>query len=543
MENKKPKENNAWYKRSVVYQIYPLSFKDSHADGVGDLEGIIQKLDYLNDGTKNSLGIKAIWFSPVYPSPMEDAGYDISNYEDISYLFGDLKTFDRLIFECKKRGIHVIMDLVGNHTSSRHGWFLESRASKENSKRDWYVWKDPKQGGGPPNNWLSVFGGSAWEFDKKTGQYYLHSFLHSQPDLNWRNDEVKKEMKKVMKFWIERGVDGFRVDAFYHFIEDPLYRDDPPNDDYVPGDNVYNSLRHIHSKGRVQIPEAMKIFKETLDENPHVFIVNEVYVDLVRLEEMYRIGESERYVPFNFNFIAMPWEAGVYKKFIDDFEASLRPHDTPTYVFGNHDVSRLASRVGKNRVRSAALLLLTLRGIPFIYYGDEIGMENGIMPPDSGEHSPGKPSKRVPIFNFGRDAERTPMQWDDSTFGGFSTHEPWLNLITNYKTVNVKNQSDDSKSLLSLYKTLIHFRNSSKTLQFGGYTPMSAKSKDVFMFMREYADEKLLVIINFSNKKCEESLPGKAEVICNTFIDRQTGEKISGKITLRPNEGYLLKIP
>ena len=538
-EQKLERFKNHWIHSSVVYQIYPLSFKDSNADGKGDLGGIIEKLDYLNDG-KESLGIKAVWISPVYKSPMIDGGYDISDYYDIDPLFGDIKTFDRLVSELHRRKMKLIVDLVGNHTSFAHPWFVEARSSRDNPKRDWYIWKDPKPDGSPPNNWLSVFGGSAWIYEKASGQYCLHSFMPTQPDLNWKNPEVQSEMKKIMEFWIGRGVDGFRVDALYHFIEDSLYRDDPPNPDFIPGDDPYKSLLHIHSKGQAELPEAMKIFREIIAEHKDIFIVSEVYAPVPKLKEMYAICPGEQYAPFNFNLIGLPWKASAYKKSIDEFEKVLVLEETPTYVLGNHDLSRVRTRLGKECSRLAAFLLFTLRGVPFVYYGDEIGMKDEKIPYEKVQDAA---ERETPGFQLGRDPGRTPMQWDDSQYAGFSAAEPWLPLGENWKTDNVKSQDVNPKSILSMYRTLIHFRNGSIVLQRGKYVPLTSRSEDVFSFLREYGNERLLVVANFSNDTVEETLPnGQVKIIVSSYLDRRSEEVSGTLITLRPQEGYLLEI-
>lgn len=525
----------------MIYQIYPLSFKDSNDDGFGDLEGIIQKLDYLNDGTKKSLGVDAVWLSPIYKSPMKDFGYDVSDYYDIDPIFGDLETFDRLVKEARRRGIKVIMDFIPNHTSSEHPWFLESRASKTNPKRDWYIWRDPKPDGAPPNNWLSKFGGSAWSYDELTKQYYLRTFLPEQPDLNWRNSEVRKEMLRVMRFWLDRNIDGFRIDAITHLIKDKKFRDDPPNPNYEEGrDEPYDSLLHIYSGGGSKfIKKTMRSFCEVLKEYGNKFMVSETYLDIAGLMKYYKACENKQHAPFNFNFITMPWDARIYKKFIDKFEAHLSAEDAPIYVLGNHDRSRVATRLGQKRARLAVILQVALRGMMFIYYGEELGMEDAIIPSEKVIDPWGK---NLPSLRVGRDPERTPMQWDGSKYAGFSNAKPWLPYFTNPQRDNMEAESRDKNSMLSHYRHLIHFWKRSPALLEGAYKPMASGNPNVLTFARIHKNERALAVLNFSDKeqmaKCEDIT--RANLVCSTYLDRKTGEAINVKTCiLRPFEGYL----
>lgn len=525
-----------------MYQIYPRSFKDSNGDGVGDLRGIIEKLDYLNDGTEKSLGVGAVWLSPIYRSPMKDFGYDVSDYRDIDPVFGDLKTFDLFVKEAHRRGIKVIMDFVLNHTSSEHPWFQESRASRANPKRGWYIWHDPKPDGSPPNNWLSVFGGPAWTYDKKTKQYYLHTFLPDQPDLNWRNKEVREEMVRVMEFWLHRGVDGFRNDAIHHLIKDDKFRDDPPNPNYKAGiDNPYDALLHIYSQGQEETLHTTRALCEVLGLHENKFMVSEVYLSIPQIVKFYQACENHLHMPFNFNFLGLPWRADTYRKFIEDFEAQLGEHNWPNYVFGNHDVPRLATRIGRGRARVAAMLQLTLRGTPFVYYGEELGMKNGEI---SEEAACDCYEKNLPGLRLGRDPERTPMQWTAGKNAGFSSGKPWLPVAADYKDYNVFKESKEPKSFLNLYKTLIHFRNTSPALLTGSYRSLDAGTPDVLAFVRECQAEKLLILLNFSNEEKEVSFDfEKARVVCNTGLDKKRGEKINLKrFMLKGNEGVILSI-
>ncbi len=533
---------NHWSQTAVVYEIYPMSFKDSKRDGVGDLQGIIEKLDYLNDGTENSLGINAIWITPIYESPMADFGYDISDYRTIKPLFGNLAIFDKLVKEAHKRNIKIIMDFVSNHTSVDHPWFIESRSSKDNPKRDWYIWRDPKLSGETPNNWISVFGGPAWEYDTVTGQYYLHTFLRDQPDLNWRNPEVKKAMLSILEFWIDHGVDGFRVDAVEHILKDAQFRDEPANPRYKAGiDKPYEALSHIYTKRMEGLIDTTQMLCEFLSTHKNIFIVTEAYVETDELARIYNICGQKSLIPFNFKLTYLPWNARDYKQFIDEFDSKLSLRNMPNYVFGNHDLPRTATRLGQGGARGAALLLFTLRGIPFIYYGEELGMENSSIPREKVMDSA---EKQTPGFNIGRDPERTPMQWDATTHAGFSETRSWLPVGKNHTTHNVRDEEKDPYSMLSLYKKLIHLRKKSLELLYGKYVPRESTSTDVFSFIREHGDGKSLIVLNFGSSYVNEPLPFTSlQVTLNTRLDHTPGKVITDKtITLRPHEGYIFKI-
>jgi len=538
----KPKEN--WASKSIVYQIYPRSFFDTNNDGIGDIRGIIRKLDYLNDGTDQSLGINVVWINPIYKSPQDDFGYDISDYYSIDPLFGDLQTFTRLIEELHRRGMRLVMDFVPNHTSHEHPWFLESRSSRENPKRNWYIWRDPKPDGSPPNNWLSVFGGSAWTLDETTHQYYLHSFLKSQPDLNWRNQEVKDEMIKIFKFWIHRGVDGFRTDAVYHLIKDADFRDDPPNPDYVPGvHEPYFSLLHTYSAGQKELYETANALCQVLGEHEERFMVSEAYLDIPAMEKMYNACENNLHAPLNFNLLRMPWEAQEYKKFIDEFNKKLGPENVPNYILGSHDRPRIASRMGPEKARLAAMIVFSLRGMPFIYYGDELGMEDVSIPKEA---TVDPWSETLPGFHVGRDPERTPMQWNTEKNAGFSKAEPWLPVGKNFGVINAEAQMQDQKSFFSLYRTLIHLRKNSPTLLSGGYEPHEIMEKQIFSFIRVGDKEKIFVVLNFSNEiqNIASQKFDSAKLLASTHMDHATPEKqVSLKsYSLRPYEGCMFLV-
>jgi alpha-glucosidase len=527
-----------WYANGIVYQIYPWSFKDGNDDGIGDLEGIISKLDYLA-GDRDSLGVDAIWLCPIYPSPMKDFGYDVADYYGIDPRFGTLDTFDRLIKECSKRGLKVIMDLVTNHTSSEHPWFKESRSSRKNPKRDWYVWRDPKANGAPPNNWISVSGGPAWTFDEPTGQYYLHNFLKEQPDLNWRNPAIKAEMRKVIRFWLNRGVAGFRVDAMSHFVEDSQLRDDPANPLYSPGvDNPYKQFVHTYSDNQSENADIVKFLCDEVAEFKNTFIVTESYLGLIDLMKMYKAVPVANHAPFNFNFLDLPWSAREYKAFIDAFDALVGPHRIATYVFGNHDQRRLASRLGEKRSRVAAMIMLTLRGMPFMYYGDEIGMKDINLAPEDFRDGF---ATATATPSASRDLERSPMQWSAEPHAGFSKAEPWLPVPNDYSYINVEWEQTDKFSLLNLYRTLIRLRKAHPELRFGSYESYRTSSQDVLLYSRYYLGKKMYVMINFSDAPAIERHHFKnVDVIASTYLD-QIKKPTARDIYLRPLEGIIFR--
>lgn len=533
-----------WWQRGVIYQIYPRSFKDSNGDGTGDLQGIIEKLDYLNDGTENSLGIDAIWLSPFYPSPMNDAGYDIADYCDVHPLFGDLAAFDRLVTEAHRRNIKIIIDYVPNHTSNQHAWFLESRRSRDNPKRNWYIWKDARPDGSPPNNWGSAFGGPAWTWDETTQQYYFHQFDPSQPDLNWRNPEVKAAMLEVLRFWLERGVDGFRMDVIYMIWKHPDMPDQPVIP-YAPGrgeDDLFGRQEHIYAFNYEGIHEVMREIRAVLDSYGDIVSIGEIWLELP--ERMKYYGDNdELHLPFNFGLIShasfleqTPWIAADIRKIVDEYEAALPPAGWGNWVMGNHDVSRLASRLGSQaKARVAAMLLLTLRGTPTIYMGEEIGMVNGEIPPEKIDDPQGK--RLGPAFT--RDKCRTPFQWDGTEYAGFSTVEPWLPVNPDYPSRNVAAQSQEADSMLALYKRLLHTRKHSSALTMGVYEPLESP-EGTYVYLREDGHETMLVALNFTDEPCAMLLPRDGELLLNTLLDKSG--TVSGMLELRSHEGVLVKL-
>ncbi|MET0398134.1 MAG: alpha-amylase family glycosyl hydrolase [Longimicrobiaceae bacterium] len=531
------KQGYAWWQRGIVYQVYPRSFQDSDGDGVGDLPGIMARLDHLR-----WLGVDAVWISPVFPSPMADFGYDVSDYCGIHPLFGTLDDFDRLLAEAHGRGLRVILDFVPNHTSHLHPWFVESRASRDSPKRDWYVWRDPAPDGGPPNNWLSNFGGPGWTLDEATGQYYYHAFLAEQPDLNWRNPEVVEAMLGVLRFWLDRGVDGFRVDVIYHLLEDAEFRDNPPNPAWTPGGNPADAVLPVHTVDQDEVHVLVARMRRLFDEYPERVLIGEIYLPVERLVCYYGEELGGAHLPFNFQLILARWDARHIARLIDEYEAALPEGGWPNWVLGNHDQHRIATRVGEEQARVAAMLLLTLRGTPTLYYGDEIGMHDVEIPP---ERVQDPFEKRVPGKGLGRDPERTPMQWDGGPGAGFTTGEPWLPLADDWRVVNVQAERDNPRSTLTLYRRLIELRRGEPALEVGRFEPVAAEG-DVLAYVRRArrGESDFLVVLNLGGRPHVLHRPSgspRGTVAASTHLDRE-GETVSGDVHLRGNEGLVIRL-
>ncbi len=537
-----------YFRGRVVYQIYPRSFQDSNGDGIGDLAGIISRLDYLNDGhpaAATSLGVNMIWLSPFYPSPMADFGYDVSDYCNVDPIFGTLADFKLLVKESHRRGIKLMIDFVPDHSSNQHPWFLESRKSRKNPRRHWYYWRDPAPGGGPPNNWLSVFGGSAWELDPTTGQYYLHSFLKEQPDLNWENSGMRAAMLEAIRFWLKLGVDGIRVDAVDWMAKDLKFRDNPVNPNYRAGiGDPYHRFLHRYSQNGPQLYHYLRAMAEVVRESPYGFMVTETYPerrDIVQeYRKIYRNYLASVSAPFNFELLHLPWSAAAFKQFIDRYQASLEHDYVPIYVLGNHDTARLASRIGPAAARTAATMLLTLPGAAFIYYGEELGLQNVAIPP---ERVQDPFEKRVPDLGLGRDPERTPMPWTGSIHAGFSTAQPWLPLGPGYRTHNVASQLSDPASSLHLYQKLIHLRNTSPILQYGVYRPLDTHHCDVFGYVREHNGFELAIVLNFSGRTAAITTDlGPGLLMYSSQLAREGVLINLARTTIPPYEGYVVAL-
>ncbi len=526
-----------WWKRGIVYQVYPRSFMDSNGDGIGDLAGIRRRLDHLV-----WLGVDAMWISPIYPSPMADAGYDVADYCGVDSIFGSIADFDHLLAEAHARGLKVILDFVPNHSSDHHPWFAESRASRDNPKRDWYIWRDPAPDGGPPNNWLANFGGSAWTFDAATGQYYYHAFLPEQPDLNWRNPAVRQAMHGAMRFWLDRGVDGFRVDVIWHLMKDAGFRDNPPNPAWQPHHAGIDRLLQVHSADQPEVHDVVAGMRSLMESYPERVLIGEIYLPLERLVAYYGADMEGAHLPFNFQLIFAAWSAPAIARLVDEYEAALPADGWPNWVLGNHDQRRIATRVGQAQARIAAMLLLTLRGTPTLYYGDELGMENVAIPH---ERVQDPWEKNEPGLGLGRDPSRTPMPWDGSRHAGFTTGEPWLPLSPDHATRNVARMAQDPGSILTLYRRLIALRHEHVALHAGSYATV-ASDGEVFAYERRHANgERLLVALNLGQEPQRLALPGAgllpARVLLSSALDR-TDEAVAGELALRPDEGVVLNL-
>lgn len=524
-----------WWQKEIVYQIYPRSFQDSDGDGVGDLKGIISRLDYIR-----SLGVNAIWISPIYPSPMADFGYDISDYTGIHPLFGDMNGFHELISEIHKRDMKLILDLVPNHCSDQHPWFIDSRSSRTSAKRDWFIWKDPLPDGSPPNNWLAVFGGSAWEWDEETKQYYYHAFLREQPDLNWRNPEVRDAMLKVMRFWLDKGVDGFRVDVMWHLIKDEMLRNNPPNPNYKEYMATVDQLIPSYSTDQPETHDVVKLMRKVMDEYDDRVLIGELYLDTHKLVKYYGEKNDEAHLPFNFLLINRPWNPATIAAIVDEYEGALPEGAWPNWVLGNHDNARIATRIGRAQARVAGLLLLTLRGTPTIYYGDEIGMTNVNIPREEIQDPQGL---NMPDKNLSRDPARTPMQWDGSGYGGFSQAKPWLRLADDFEEVNVERQLRDENSTLNFFKRLIALRQRETALQVGDYVPVFNDEK-ILAYFRKAEDKTFLVVLNMSGEPATFTMPHeeiKGTIVLCTDVAREALEFLTS-IGMKANEGVVIGI-
>jgi alpha-glucosidase len=493
-----------WWKHAVIYEIYPRSFQDSNGDGVGDINGITSRLDYLK-----ALGIDAIWITPMYPSPGVDYGYDISDYTAIDPEYGTMADFDRMVGEANKRGIRVIMDYVINHTSDQHPWFVESRSSRTNPKRDWYIWRDGKAPGEPPNNWQSWFGHSAWTLDSKTGQYYYHYFYVQQPDLNWRNPEVEKAMFGVLEFWMKRGVAGFRIDAVSRLFEDPNLHDDP----YLPGHNAYGdrNIEHKYTDNFPAVNDVLKRVRKVVDAYPgDPVLISEAYApNIAELTKIYG-NDDEVQLPMDFQIADVNrLSAPEFRRLFEEVENNAA-HGQPEYFFSNHDQPRQWDRYGDGThndqiAKLMAALLLMTRATPQMYYGEELGMRTTDPARIEDVHDPigkiGWPKEK------GRDGERTPMQWEPSPHAGFTSgKKPWLPIPPSASTYNAESEKKDPNSIFNAYVRLLSLRKSEPALRDGSYETIDENNPDVFSFLRRTSDSTVVVCLNMSSKRRKVSL-------------------------------------
>jgi alpha-glucosidase len=516
-------QETSWWQRAVIYEVYPRSFQDSNGDGVGDLKGILDRLDYLA-----ALGVDAVWITPIYPSPMADFGYDVANYCDIDPLFGTLTGFDRLLEEVHRRGLRMILDFVPNHTSVEHPWFVESRSSRSNPKRDWYLWRDE------PNNWLSNFGGSAWEHDATTAQYYLHSFLKEQPDLNWRNPEVRTAMYNSLRFWLERGVDGFRVDVMWLLIKDDLFRDNPPNPGYRPGGLESHMFLPDNNSNRPEVIQVVEEMRGVLDEFPDRVLIGEIYLPLQQLITYYGKDLRGAQLPFNFQLLQCPWNAVSLALTISEYQTALPFGAWPNWVLGNHDNARIGTRVGEAQTGVAAMLLLTLPGTLTIYYGEELGMTDVSILQDQVQDPA---EKNQPGIGAGRDPERTPMPWNGGVNAGFTAGEPWLPLNNDYGRRNVSAFEADVSSILHLYRRLIALRRSCPVLVSGALRDVSAEGT-LLRYQRVDENSRWMVLLNLGDRALEVGAP-ESTVVTSTIPGKE-GTVVSNLVALGANEGLVL---
>jgi alpha-glucosidase len=538
----KDKSSEPWWKHAVFYEIYPRSFADAKNTGTGNLAGITSKLDYLQE-----LGVDAIWITPCFPSPQVDFGYDISNYCDIAPEYGTLEDFDKLVAEAKKRNIKVLMDFVMNHTSDKHPWFIESSSSKNNPKRDWYIWRDAKNGS-VPNNWQSIFGHSAWKLDPKTNQYYYHIFYTEQPDLNWRNPEVRKAMYDAARFWLNRGVAGFRMDAVGVLFEDPSLKDNPLIKDGKP--NAYGDPA-MQNKYNDNLPEIHEVFRElraVLDSYPNnpVLIGETTVKSEAEIKSLYGNKHDEIQLPMNFFFAYLnKLSAPDFRKRITEAE-NMSASDWPLYFFSNHDERRHYDRYGDGKhndqiAKLTAALLLTLRGSPILYYGEELGMKNNDPKTIEDVKDPiGKLG--WPEFK-GRDGERTPMQWSAGKNAGFSEVEPWLPVASSYTTYNVETERKDPESILNLYKSLIKLRRHNEALTQGKLKLVASEDPHVLSYVRSTENQKILVCLNMSDQNQELDLKevssGSALRTLFTTMKDSSSNSQTSNLSLAPYAVYV----
>ena len=533
-------EGHQWWQNAVFYELYPRSFADSNNDGIGDLNGITSKLSYLKD-----LGVDAIWITPCFPSPQVDFGYDVSDYENIDPMYGTLKDFDRMQSEAKSRSIRIILDFVINHTSDQHSWFVDSRSSRTSAHRNWYVWRDPAKGGGPPNNWQSDFGHSAWTLDPKTNQYYYHYFYAEQPDLNWRNPAVEKAMFDVTRWWYQRGVAGFRLDAVDTLFEDPDLRDNP----ILPGKNRFGdpNMEDKYNKKFPEVHEVLQDLRKVADEHNAVLIGETWTDDIDELKQYYGKHNNELQMPMDFMFTT------VDKLSPPEFRKQIAAIDSaggwPVFVISNHDKVRSYNRYGDGQhndeiAKVMAGLYLTLRGTPIMYYGEEIGMENNDPKRKEDVRDPegktGWPEEK------GRDGERTPMQWDESENAGFSKGKPWLPVPPSYKTHNVADELKDPNSILQFYRHVLALRHNNRALLDGDYVALNENDSNVISYLRRYKSQAVFVVINMSPTDQKVSFDlnpqGFSSQKATTLVSTDSAQPPQialSEITLKPFEVFI----
>jgi alpha-glucosidase len=536
------KDSDPWWKHAVIYEIYPRSFQDSNGDGIGDINGITSRLDYLKD-----LGVDAIWITPMYPSPQIDFGYDVADYEAIDPQFGTMADFDHLAAEAKRRGIRIIMDWVPNHTSDQNAWFKESHSSRDNPKRDWFIWRDGKGPGKPPNNWQSWFGHSAWQFDAKTGQWYYHHFYVQQPDLNWRNPEVRKAMYDVLRFWMDKGVSGFRMDAVSRLFEDPNLHDDP----ILPGKNAFGdpNIQHKYTDNLPQFHEVLQEVRDVVDKYPGdpVLISEADEPNIQELLKMYGPNNNEVQLPMDFQVADVnKLSAPRFRELLDEIEFNPLAGQ-PYFFFNNHDQVRTWDRYGDGLhndqiAKLLATLLLTTQATPQLYYGEELGMRT--TTPTRVEDVQDPVGRTGWPKDKGRDGERTPMQWDKSQNAGFSTAaKTWLPVPPSATQYNVENERNDPESIFNFYKRVIEMRRELPALRDGSYVAVNRDDPNVLAYLRKTSDGRhcVLVALNMSAEPQTVSFNLKGFGVSGTSlrvlsaVPNQSASELSfDKVTLAP---------
>jgi alpha-glucosidase len=527
-----------WWQEAVIYHVYLPSFRDSDGDGLGDLSGVLERLPYLDE----VLGVDAIWVSPFFVSPSTDGGYDIADHTRIDPRFGDLATFDALVHETHRRGLRLIVDYVPNHTSEMHPWFQESRSARDSLRRDWYVWADPGADGAPPNNWVSEAGGSVWEYDQPTGQSYLHSHLVEQPDLNWRNPEAKAAMLGVLRYWLDRGVDGVRVDVAHMLMKDPELRDNPANPDgklnpYDRQHPDFHTQLHVNDRRHPDLHGVLRELRGVLDGYGDRVSIGELDVMPWAEWASYYGADDELHLPLNFSLIETPWDAAAVGAALAQLEAALPGDSWAVNNLGNHDRSRIASRYGEHEARAAAILLLTVRGTPILYYGDELGMTDVEIPADRLRDGfarlDGGPT---------RDPNRTPMPWSAEPGAGFSepqAPEPWLPLGPDWRQRNVKRHLTDPDSMLTLYRRLLALRSTRPSLRLGALRILRQSCADCLVYERCTDDDRLVVALNFSPESRVATVSETGtRILLSTLVER-SDEIAFGELVLAGHEAVI----
>jgi alpha-glucosidase len=525
-------EHPAWWQREVIYQIYPRSFLDASGDGFGDIAGIRVKADYLA-----WLGIGAVWLSPIYPSPDADLGYDISDYLTVDPRYGTLEEFDALLAALHERDIRLILDLVPNHTSDQHPWFIESRSGPESPKHDWYVWRESRPDGSPPNNWESYFGGSAWSYVESPGMWYLHSFDRGQPDLNWENPDVRRALQDVMRFWLDRGVDGFRVDVLWLLSKDPELRDNPVNPDWGEGLSPWLRLLRENSEDGPRAHEYARLLRSVIDEYPDRVMVGEVVLPPPRAVSFHGDRLDEAHLPHNFALTELPaWTADEIRTVVEEYERLLPPGAWPNWLLGDHDYPRIASRVGSERTRLVHMLLLTLRGTPTWFYGDELGLPSAHFRP-AALTTIDPQASTAPERD--RLIARTPMQWSTEPHAGFSQVEPWLPLASDDPAFTVERQRGEADSALNFVRALILLRRRTPALSIGTYRSLPAPP-DVFSFERGHGDGTVHVHLNFGDAEHAIGVPEGSRFLLSTAGTKATDAPEAPRVLMRPFEGIIV---